>query len=144
MDKPCPIPDTMSSRFWEACNEGILLYQECTECKTVQPFPRSICVQCGAERAALAWRESARIGTLTTFSLVHRGPTEAFREDQPYLLALVDLNEGFRLMVNLRGCEESDLKIGMAMTIVFEKRGATGQHIPQAQIESSVTDKAAE
>lgn len=144
MDKPCPIPDTISSRFWEACNEGILLYQECTECQTVQPFPRSLCVQCNAERASLTWRESARIGTLTTFSMVHRGPTEAFKKDQPYLLALVELNEGFRLMVNLLDCEESDLEIGMAMTIVFEKRGATGQYIPQAQLDPSVADKAAE
>ena len=65
---------------------------------------------------------------------MHRGPNLAFKEDQPYLIALVELEEGFRLMVNLPDCEESDLELGMAVTIVFEKRGE--QHIPQGRIES--------
>lgn len=134
MDKPCPNPDPVTSRFWEACNEGILLYQKCAKCQATQPFPRSVCVKCGAERSALAWQESGRKGTLSTFSLVHRGPTEAFRQDQPYLLALVELSEGFRLMVNLLDCEESDLRIGMDVTIDFETRGGGGQRIPQARL----------
>ena len=135
MDKPCPIPDPVTSRFWEACNEGILLYQKCAECQAVQPFPRAVCVNCGADRVALEWRESDRRGTLSTYSLVHRGPTRAFIEDQPYLLALVELAEGFRLMVNLLDCEESQLRIGMPVLIEFEARGADGQRIPQARIE---------
>ena len=137
MEKPFPNPDPVTSPFWEACNEGILLYQKCAECQTVQPFPRSVCVSCAAERSALAWHESGRNATLTTFTSVHRGPTQAFRDDQPYLLALVELSEGFRLMVNLRDCEESDLQIGIPILIHFEERGPDGQRIPQARIHPS-------
>ena len=136
MDKPYPISDPVTARFWEACNEGILLYQECSECGQVQSFPRAVCVECGAGASALAWRESGRAGTLSTYSLVYRGPSKAFKDDQPYLLALVELAEGFRLMVNLLDCEEADLSVGMAISIDFEKRGPDGQSIPQGTIKT--------
>ena len=134
MEKPYPNPDPVTAPYWKACNEQKLIYQMCSACNTVQPFPRAVCVSCSAHSDSLAWHDSNKKGTLTTFTLVHRGPNKAFKDDQPYLLALVDLNEGFRLMVNLRDCKESDLIIGMPISIVFEKRGPEGQYIPQARI----------
>lgn len=137
MEKSYPAPDPITAPFWEACNKGKLLYQRCKKCEAVQPFPRAVCVECSASRYDLAWHESSKHGTLATYSLVHRGPNKAWLEDQPYLLALVDMEEGFRLMVNLLDCEEAELAVGMEIIIDFVERGPEGQLIPQGRIASA-------
>ena len=63
--------------------------------------------------------------------MVRRAPTKAFRPDVPYVVALVDLADGVRMMMNLRECDPEAVHIGMKVRIVFEQ-GADGQALPQA------------
>ena len=84
MEKPVPKPSIETEAFWEACNRGELLYQKCGACGQVQFYPRARCAKChGGE---MAWERSQGLGTLHTFSIVHRPPTEAFKPDVPYVL----------------------------------------------------------
>ena len=126
--KPAPVPNADTKPFWDACNEGRLIYQSCRSCGHTQFYPRAICVNC--EGRDLDWLDATPAGTVHTFTVVHRAPTPAFREDAPYVLALIDLDDGFRMMMNVVDCDPEAVEIGMAVRIVFEDRD--GQHVPQA------------
>ncbi len=126
--KPVPRANADTRPFWEGCNEGRLLYQRCGSCGTAQFYPRALCARCGASK--LDWAEAEPRGTVHSFTVVHRAPSAAFKEDVPYVLALVDLADGFRMMLNVVGCAPEAVRIGLAVRIVFEDRD--GQKIPQA------------
>lgn len=129
--KPIPIPTGDTAQFWAACDEERLLYQQCSACDAVQVYPRAICSACGA--TALTWKESAGTGTVVSVTEVHRGPSVAFKPDQPYALAIIELDEGFRLMTNMRNCATADVRIDMRVNIGFEPRGENGRNVPIAE-----------
>ncbi len=130
--KPAPVPNQETAAFWEACNRGELLIQECAACGARQFYPRSLCKACHAPDPA--WIAASGRGSVHTFTIVNRAPLPAFRADAPYVLALVDLAEGPRMMMNVIGCDPAEVRIGMPVRIVFEDRDAGGarQAIPQA------------
>jgi uncharacterized protein len=129
--KPGPRVTGETAPFWEACGRGELTYQQCLSCDAIQFPPRNHCVLCLGD--ALAWRRSAGRGTVHSFTVVQRAPSAAFREDVPYVLALVDLDEGFRMMMNVLGCAPGDVTIGARVTITFETR-EDGSSLPQAEL----------
>jgi uncharacterized protein len=126
--KPIPRPNADTRAFWEACNREELLYQYCPACNRVQFYPRACCTHCGG--SSLEWRKSVGLGSIYTFTLNFRAPSPAFALEIPYVIALVDLDEGFRLMLNVMDCNPETVRIGQRVRIVFETRG--GQKIPQA------------
>ena len=129
--KPIPTPTGETKFFWDACDEERLTYQQCSACDSIQTFPRALCAACGDQ--ALAWKESAGIGTVLSYTEVHRGPSPAFKPDQPYMLAIIDMDEGFRLMTNVRNCAADEVRIDMRVQIRFEPRGDDGRRIPIAE-----------
>lgn len=128
--KPRPHPNADSLPFWEGCARGELRYQHCTSCDRAQFPPRAFCARC--QGPSLEWRQSARQGSIHTFTVVQRAPSAAFKGDVPYVIVLVDLDEGFRLMMNLRGAGAEAAKIGQRVRVVFEH--AAGDYpLPQAE-----------
>lgn len=128
MAKPRPAPSAETRPFWEACARGELLYQYCTACSRAQFYPRAHCAACQAPRPE--WRRSAGLGSVYSHTTVHRAPTPAFKPMVPYVIALVDLDEGFRMMMNVLDCEPSTVAIGARVRVVF--RESDGALLPQA------------
>ncbi len=132
---PAPIAEATAETlpFWEAAARGELLYQRCRRCGKVQFYPRGHCAACA--HRALDFEPSAGHGTIYSFTIVHRAPSAAFRDLVPYVIALVDMAEGFRLMVNLLGSDAvSGAAIGRPVRIVFAKRGEGQAVLPQAEL----------
>lgn len=125
--KPIPSANADTRPFWEACNREELIYQYCPACRRAQFYPRAVCAVCGA--TSLEWRISRGLGTVYTFTRNYRAPNPAFADEIPYVIALVDLEEGFRMMVNIQGCPPEAVHIGLPVRIVFETRG--DQKVPQ-------------
>jgi uncharacterized OB-fold protein len=125
-----PTPETLP--FWEGAAAGQLRYQECTLCGAVQLLPRGVCAACHGD--ALEWRRSAGRGRILSHTTVHRAPTPAFRDAVPYVILLVDMDEGFRLMVNLAGGEQPGLAIGAPVDIGFIT--VDGGILPEARLRS--------
>lgn len=96
----------VSAPFVDALARGEIAWQRCADCGAAQRLARYACTACGGTR--LDWRVSGAQGTVFAVSVVSRAPTEEFRPLAPYGLALVDLDEGARLM----GHAPVDLKIG--------------------------------
>lgn len=116
--KVIPVPDAVSRPFWAAANRGELHLQYCVACRSFQFYPRPICKNCGS--AHLKWRASSGQGIVYSFTIVHRAPREAYVSDVPYVVALVDTEEGVRMLTNIVGCTPESVRIGMPVVVTFE------------------------
>lgn len=130
MQIPLPKPNADTQPYWDAAAEGRLLYQQCTACNRPQFYPRGFCVACHSDK--VEWRESTGLGTIVTFSQVFRAPSAAFRDMSPYIIALIDLDEGFRMMVNIVESENGQVSIGAKTETVFQEVG--GFTLPQGKL----------
>ncbi len=99
-----------------------IAYQVCGSCRAIWYFQRSFCPACGA--SAHEPRQASGRGTVHARTLVARAPTEEMRAHAPYLIVLVDADEGFRLM----GHGASDLQIGEPVRARFIQ--LAGRKIP--------------
>ena len=105
--------DTNAQHFWTGCNESELRFQRCAVCNNAQFFPRSHCLICSSDH--VEWQTSKGIGTIYSTTRVERAPTDEFRALAPYTIALVDLDEGVRLMAHAN----LTLKIGDRARVTF-------------------------
>lgn len=118
MLKPPVKPTAETEAFWKGCDRGELTFQCCGNCGKPQ-FPPSVsCVHCHSDR--LEWRASAGRGTVHSFTVVERAPLPSFRSAVPYIIALIDLEEGFRMMMNIRTPAPDTVHVGMPVDVVFE------------------------
>src|SRR5438046_6792556 len=99
--KPIPEPDQDSLLFWMGCKKRELLLQYCASCDRYQFYPRSLCVVCGRE--GLEWRRVSGRGTVYSYTVTYQNASPGFRDEVPYVFALVDLAEGVRMTTNLVG-----------------------------------------
>ena len=124
---PVPVIAPETAPFWEATSEGRLLVQRCPSCSTAIHYPRFVCPQCHAHE--LEWIEAAGTGTIYSFTLTTRGILD-YKDCGPYVLALVELDEGPRMMTNIVEADPGELSIGQRVEVVFHDNGA-GQALPR-------------
>lgn len=96
----------LGAPYVDALARGEVVYQRCADCGAAQRLARFACTACGGTR--LQWLRAAGEGTVFAVSVVARAPSEEFKPLAPYGLALIDLDEGARLM----GHAPVDLRIG--------------------------------
>lgn len=117
MSDPRPVapPDSQTQAFWDATRESRLVIQLCASCGHHQHYPRAVCTSCGSPdvRGVTA----AGIGTLYSFTVVHRAPHPAFQP--PYVVAMVRLDEGPVLLTNIEG-DPAVLRCDMPVAVVWE------------------------
>ncbi|GAB2843582.1 hypothetical protein GCM10022221_48530 [Actinocorallia aurea] len=121
-----PLIVTQDNAFWfEGAREGRLLVQRCSECAALRHPPGPACPEC----RSFDWDvvESGRLGTLHSYTVVHRPQDPAFT--YPLSIGLLDLAEGFRLVADIGEVEPDGLSIGMAMEVVFTEH-AHGDVLP--------------
>lgn len=114
-DRPLPDPDPVSARYWSAAARGELLVQRCPDCGARQFYPRALCTACGGEPD---WEAVSGRGTVHTFTVVRQYGIAPFREEVPYVVAMVDLAEGPRVLTNLVQCDPEQVTVGMAVEAV--------------------------
>jgi uncharacterized OB-fold protein len=124
-DKPLPVPDPVTQPYWDGLNAGELRIQRCRACTKAVFYPRALCHHCGSRD--LEWITCSGRGKLYAFTIAHRGTPAAFKGSTPYVVAMVDLEEGARVMTNLIDVEPTPeaVKIGMPVAVVFEKASDT-------------------
>ena len=127
---PSPTINADARPYWEGAAEGRLMLQRCTACDAVRFLPAHLCPACWSE--GTAWFAAAGRGHVATFTVVHRAPTPAFADRVPYVVALIDLEEGPRMMTNILGPDALEVAIGDAVTVCFETREG-GVKVPQFQ-----------
>ncbi len=108
--KPMPKPDPVSAPWWAAAAEGRLLFQECPTCGHRQFYPRPMCTACGADTE---WAEASGRGTVHTFTIVRQYGQPPFKDELPYVVAMIELEEGVRMLANVTDCDVEAVSIGM-------------------------------
>ena len=118
--KPMPRPMPWSQGFWDATVDGRLVLKTCLECGHVDHPPYLYCTHCGSHRSE--WRQASGTAKLVAFAVNTYGVPAAFIEDLPYVLAIIELPEGPRMISSIVGCAHDELRNGMALEVVFERR----------------------
>lgn len=113
--------------FWRGCEDGRLLTQRCQQCGHRQLPPRYRCPSC--DSLDLEWSPTTGSGTIHAVTTVHRGPTQD--ADVPYVLALVDLDDGARLLARVDVADATDAPIGTRVTVGFSPPDDEGRCLPR-------------
>ncbi len=116
--KPIPAMQPWSEGFWKGTKEHKLLIQECNDCKAKIFYPRKYCPECWS--ANLGWAEASGKAKVYAHTTMMDMVEPKFWADLPYVLALVDLEEGVRLMTRIVECDQEEVTIGMDVEVVFE------------------------
>ena len=116
-NKPLPTISGETKPFWDSCRLGNLVIQRCEQCSQYQFYPRGICAHCWSNN--IKWIKSSGKGTVWTYTITHQNRPPGFAEDVPYVLALVELEEGVRMFTNIVGCNPRDVTIGMPVEVTF-------------------------
>ncbi|MCC7273772.1 MAG: OB-fold domain-containing protein [Alphaproteobacteria bacterium] len=117
--KPLPVPDADSRHFWAGCRSHRLLLQRCRSCGTHRFPAGALCPACRSREAD--WIESRGRGTVFSWITVrHPVPRDVYAADVPYVVALVDLEEGVRMATNIVGCAPEEVTAGMPVEVAFE------------------------
>ncbi len=113
---PRPMPETQA--YWQGCRNHQLLIQRCTRCKEFQFYPRVICSKCMSGN--LEWEKASGRGKILAYTIVRRAVSQAYDADVPYVVALIQLDEGPTMMSNIVQCAPETLEIGRPVEVVFE------------------------
>ncbi len=116
--RPRPEPTPTSRPFWEATARGEFMIQHCRRCDAYVFYPRINCTGCGS--LELEWRPTSGRGSVYSYTVARRPTHPAFADRVPYVIAIVELEEGPRVTTNLVDCDPEKVKIGMPVRVVFE------------------------
>jgi hypothetical protein len=111
-ERPIPAGGNVVGEFWSAAADGRLLVQRCAACGTRQFYPRQVCATCGSTPE---WEQASGRGVVHTFTIVRQNGAKPFSAELPYVVAIVELEEGPRMMGNVTGCAAEDVTVGMAV-----------------------------
>ena len=117
--RPRPQPTPETQHFWEGTREGELRLQRCDACAHVYFPPRPFCPSC-ASRKVSVFTASGK-GKLYSYVINHRPAAPGFTP--PYSIAVVELDEGPRMMTNIVDCPQTPeaLELDMKVEVKFEK-----------------------
>ena len=116
-ERPRPRPDDVTRPFWEACERRTLCFQQCTECGHRWLPASVVCPRCWFEPTV--WIESGGAGIVFSFAVYHRAYHPAFESLLPYVVAVIELTEGPRLISNLIDVSPDQVHVGMAVCLSF-------------------------
>ncbi len=109
----------LTAPYWDAAREGRLVVQECRSCGQVRHPPLPRCPGCHDSQPG--WREVSGAGTVYTYTVVRHPTHFAFADKVPYVLAIVELAEGPRLVTALVGVEPGEVRAGLPVRVVFRE-----------------------
>ena len=117
-NRPLPIPDDFTKTFWDGLKREELLIPRCLRCRQFHFYPRSICPHCFSDQ--LEWVKVSGRGTLYSYTVCYKPAHPAFVDSVPYNIAIVELDEGVRLMSSVV-CDHDALEVGMPLEVVFDQ-----------------------
>ena len=135
MPKQSPVPDEVDQPYWDACNEGRLVVQNCVACNRLQQPPDARCAHCGRSDT-LDWREVSGRGRIHTYAVMHDNPVPLLFPDQPFNLVVIELEDdpGIKMLSHLPGTPLDEVPVGATVQVEFETTQGTGQKVPEFRV----------
>src|SRR5262245_40583440 len=100
--------------FWDGTRAGKLMLQSDRKDGNYQFYPRVTGMRSGSRD--LEWREASGKGKVFTYTVAHRA-REPFRGHEPFLIAMVTLDEGVNIMANIVNCRSDEIRIGLPVKL---------------------------
>jgi uncharacterized protein len=116
--RPRPISPEVTRPFWEAATRHELVMPRCKTCDHLFFYPRSECPRCLSNH--LEWMQVSGRGRLHTYTVVYQPANAAFRDDTPYIYAVVQLDEGPRMVSNVVPCDLDAVRVDMPLEAIFD------------------------
>jgi uncharacterized OB-fold protein len=115
--KPIPSPSPDTAPYWAAAKEHRLELPYCPSCQQFFWFPRPFCPRCASWQ--IEWRGASGRGKVYTYAVQWRPQMPGFETELPYITAIVQLDEGPRLMTNLVEVRYDAVACDMPVEVVF-------------------------
>ena len=110
-----PPPDGLHAEFFAQAADGRLHLQRCSECGVFRHPPAYYCAECGSD--SCAWTPSDGTGSLFSWTVSYRPYDTAWKDDLPWVTAILELDEGPRLVGWLRGIDPAELVLGQRLAV---------------------------
>lgn len=110
----------MTAPWWDAVARDLLTRPQCDRCGRSFFTPQFACPYCGS--TDWTFEASAGLGTVYSHTIVRRPPVPEL--EAPYVLAIVDLDEGWHMLTRVVGCEPEEVRIGMRVSVTFANVGS--------------------
>jgi uncharacterized protein len=115
-DRRRPKPSDMSRQFWLSARSRTLVRPVCEHGHAFFP-PQIACPYCLSE--SWTWHASLGRGHIYSYTIVHRAPEPGFVV--PYVLAIIDLDDGWTMLANVVNCQPDDVRIGMPVRVEWQE-----------------------
>jgi uncharacterized protein len=113
--------DLDNKPYWDYIRQHELRVQKCLTCGKLHYPVSPICPHCmGLESD---WAKLSGKGKVASFVVVHRGRSPLFPPNAPYVVAIIETEEGIRMLSNVVGCKPEDVKMDMPVELVFQDFG---------------------
>lgn len=120
--KPIPdLEDPYMAPFWRGTRDKVLLAQRCTNCEAFRFPALPICDTCLDE--SCEWVEVSKMAKIWSYVVYHRAFHPGFKSDLPYVVGIVENNEGLRFTGNIIGARDS-IQVGSQVIATFEEATA--------------------
>lgn len=116
--KPLPHIDQANRPYWQGLKEGRVTFLTCASCDRMRVYTFRKCPHCGSEDTR--WTELPGTGEIWSLGRFHQVYFEGFREEVPYTVAIVHLDDGPRVYSNIVETAAEDVKIGARVEPVFD------------------------
>ncbi len=121
--KPSPGITPETKPFWDAAKRNEFMLVKCVGCgfyRNPVSITANICPECGSRKPG-EWVKASGKGRVHTYTAVHRTFDPSFEKELPYIIVIVELEEGPRFLSNMRDAKPEDMKLDMPLEVVFEK-----------------------
>ena len=116
---PLPQPDLDTQPFWDGCQEGTFLVPRCRGCGATRWPPGPMCPEC--QSSETEWIESSGRGTVYSWVVATHPVHEVLVDQVPYVVGLIELEEGVRVVGNVEGYPPDEVEAGMTVELFFEE-----------------------
>jgi uncharacterized protein len=118
----------LAEPYWEATRREELVAQRCDACESFVWYPREACPGCLS--ADLRWAPLAGAGTIYTFNVMRKPGNPMMGDEVPYVVGLVDLDEGIRMTTNIVGADPGSLRCDQRVAVDWSMELSDGRRLP--------------
>lgn len=115
--RPTRAPE--SEPFWAGCAQERMVVPRCGDCRRFHFYPRRFCPYC--DSGDIEWREASGAGTVYSFAVVQKPIEKAFSSLVPYVIAIVELEEGIRMLSHVVDVSPADMTCGICVRVQYRK-----------------------
>jgi uncharacterized OB-fold protein len=118
-EKPLPVIDPGTKPFWDAARDQRLVIPKCRSCGKYHFYPRELCPHCHS--ADLEWTEVSGKGEIYSYTIARQPAGPVFAPDVPYVIAMITLDEGPRMLTNIVTDDVETIRIGDRVKVSYDQ-----------------------